>query len=220
MKWKDCHYKHNYGNTRPAGRKRKGYENAAPELQISLSFFPRSFRGGTPRNQTWGRGWFPGRTSGEKLFLPVLGLPRDFDAAAKCKKSPPWSTQKGSGIFLSSDHCLLQLITLPKLAESLETLWQTKPQIASLQLVSCIPPLSTMNLEASSQQATYSFLIKQLPFIIFPRTLFLSQGPKIGIIPLLNPTEKRKIEIITIHTCLSTSNNSLWIIHPAVATAQ
>lgn len=94
MKWKDCHYKNNYGNPRPAGRKRKGYENAAPELQISLAFFPRSFRGGTPRNQTWGRGWFPGRTSGEQLLLPVLGLPRDSMAVAECKKSSPWSAPK------------------------------------------------------------------------------------------------------------------------------
>lgn len=34
------------------------------------------------------------------------------------KSHPPWSSQKGSGTFLTSEHCLLQLTTLPKLAES------------------------------------------------------------------------------------------------------
>lgn len=110
MKWKDCHYKHNYGNTRPAGRKRKRYENAAPELQISLSFFPRSFRGGTPRSQTWGRGWFPGRTSGEKLLLPVLELPRDFSVGATGTKSSPSVTPERvwhlpqQGALLAATH--------------------------------------------------------------------------------------------------------------------
>lgn len=62
-----------------------------------------------------------------------------------------------------------------------------------------------MNLETSSQPATYSFPIKQVSFIILSKTYFFSQALKTGMIPLPNPTEKNETQIITINTCLSTT---------------
>lgn len=144
MKWKDYNCKHNYGNTRPAGKKRNGYENAAPKLQFSFFFFFQ-IRGGTPRNQTWCRGWFPGGRSGEKLSLPVLGLPGDFCTAAMQGRSHPLGhPQEGSGTFLSIKHCWLQTHCTPGISSKLRNYSQIKPHIASLtrQLVSCIPPLN------------------------------------------------------------------------------
>lgn len=83
-------------------------------------FFPRSFRGGTPRNQRWCRGWFPGRGSGEKLSLPVLGLPRDLSAAAVQGRSHPLGhPREGSGIFPSIRHYSLQAHPAPEISSTL-----------------------------------------------------------------------------------------------------
>lgn len=48
-----------------------------PLLNSSLAFLYQILQRHTQKSHVMCRGWFPGRRAGEKLSLPVLGLPED-----------------------------------------------------------------------------------------------------------------------------------------------
>lgn len=104
---KDYHYRHNYGNATPAGRKRKGHENAALHLQLRLSPTPDSSEQAHPEIRCEAE---PGSQANQVRSSRCLcWVSPEIPLLLPCKKSfPLCHPQKGSGMFLSCKHCSLE----------------------------------------------------------------------------------------------------------------